>query len=58
MAGRTAERKSWRIARDIFVGETEAEARRFAREGAMARAFTQYMRRLLALTNRLALADL
>jgi alkanesulfonate monooxygenase SsuD/methylene tetrahydromethanopterin reductase-like flavin-dependent oxidoreductase (luciferase family) len=53
-AGRTVDRKTWRVAREIFVGETNAEARRFALEGSMSRAFTQYMRRLLSLTNRLA----
>jgi len=53
-AGRSVDRKTWRISREIFVGETNAEARRFALEGSMSRAFTQYMRRLLSFTNRLA----
>ena len=46
-AGRVADRRQWRIARDIFVGETTAEARRFAREGAMGRAFRDYWSHLL-----------
>lgn len=46
-AGRVADRRQWRIARDIFVGETTAEARRFAKEGAMGRAFREYWTNLL-----------
>jgi alkanesulfonate monooxygenase SsuD/methylene tetrahydromethanopterin reductase-like flavin-dependent oxidoreductase (luciferase family) len=46
-ARRTADRRQWRIARDIFVGETTAEARRFAREGAMGLAFREYWSRML-----------
>jgi alkanesulfonate monooxygenase SsuD/methylene tetrahydromethanopterin reductase-like flavin-dependent oxidoreductase (luciferase family) len=46
-AGRVADRRQWRIARDIFVGETTAEARRFASEGAMGRAFLDYWSHLL-----------
>ncbi|MCC6627923.1 MAG: LLM class flavin-dependent oxidoreductase [Chloroflexi bacterium] len=46
-AGRTADRRQWRIARDIFVGETTAEARRFAREGALGHAFREYWSRML-----------
>jgi alkanesulfonate monooxygenase SsuD/methylene tetrahydromethanopterin reductase-like flavin-dependent oxidoreductase (luciferase family) len=42
-AGRTAERAAWRIARDVHVGETSEQARREARDGAMARAYAGYM---------------
>ena len=45
--GRVPDRRQWRIARDIFVGETTAEARRFATEGAMGRAFHEYWTQLL-----------
>ena len=41
--GRTAERNVWRIARDIHVAETTELARRQAREGGMARAYSEYM---------------
>ncbi|MFP6773018.1 MAG: LLM class flavin-dependent oxidoreductase [Alphaproteobacteria bacterium] len=46
-AGRTADRGAWRVAREIFVAETGAEARREALEGVMARDFEQYFLRLL-----------
>src|SRR5262249_59073425 len=35
--GRRPDRATWRIARDVFVGETTAEARRQALEGPLAR---------------------
>jgi alkanesulfonate monooxygenase SsuD/methylene tetrahydromethanopterin reductase-like flavin-dependent oxidoreductase (luciferase family) len=47
VAGRVADRRQWRIARDLFVGETTAEARRFAVEGAMGHAFREYWLRML-----------
>lgn len=47
-AGRTASRSSWRIAREIYVAPTHDEAIRDAREGAMARAFRDYMLPLVA----------
>lgn len=46
-AGKVAARGQWRIARDIFVGETTAEARAFAREGAMGRTWNDYFSKLL-----------
>ena len=46
-AGRTPDRSQWRIAREIFVGETTEEARRFAREGAIGRAYRDYFFHLL-----------
>jgi alkanesulfonate monooxygenase SsuD/methylene tetrahydromethanopterin reductase-like flavin-dependent oxidoreductase (luciferase family) len=42
-AGRTPDRRVWRIARDIFVAETTAEARTYALNGAMARGFRQWL---------------
>jgi alkanesulfonate monooxygenase SsuD/methylene tetrahydromethanopterin reductase-like flavin-dependent oxidoreductase (luciferase family) len=45
--GRTADRASWRIARDIFVADTTKEARKQAMEGVLARDFEQYFRRLI-----------
>ncbi|HXG31594.1 MAG TPA: LLM class flavin-dependent oxidoreductase [Thermodesulfobacteriota bacterium] len=41
-SGKTADRSRWRIARDIYVGETTEDARRDAREGTLARDFTDY----------------
>jgi alkanesulfonate monooxygenase SsuD/methylene tetrahydromethanopterin reductase-like flavin-dependent oxidoreductase (luciferase family) len=40
--GRIADRAAWRIARDVFVGETTAEARRQALTGPMARDWNGY----------------
>jgi len=42
-AERSPDRKLWRIARDIFVGETTKEARRYALKGAMARGFREWL---------------
>ena len=42
-AGRTPDRHVWRIARDIFVGETTAEAREYALNGAIARGFKSWL---------------
>ncbi len=48
-AGRPApERAIWRIARNVFVGETNEEAWAFARQGALGRSFAEYMLHLLA----------
>jgi alkanesulfonate monooxygenase SsuD/methylene tetrahydromethanopterin reductase-like flavin-dependent oxidoreductase (luciferase family) len=55
--GRLPDRRQWRIARDIFVGETTAEARRFAREGAMGRAFRDYWSNLLPERSREVFLD-
>jgi alkanesulfonate monooxygenase SsuD/methylene tetrahydromethanopterin reductase-like flavin-dependent oxidoreductase (luciferase family) len=40
--GRVADRATWRIARDVFIGSTTAEARRQALEGPMARDWDGY----------------
>jgi len=41
-AGRVADRKTWRISRDVFIAETTAEARRQALDGVMARDWDGY----------------
>jgi alkanesulfonate monooxygenase SsuD/methylene tetrahydromethanopterin reductase-like flavin-dependent oxidoreductase (luciferase family) len=46
-AGRTADRATWRIARDVFVADTDAEARRQALGGPLARDYREYFLRLL-----------
>jgi alkanesulfonate monooxygenase SsuD/methylene tetrahydromethanopterin reductase-like flavin-dependent oxidoreductase (luciferase family) len=40
--GKKPSRKEWRIFRDIYVAETDEQARREAKEGIMGRAFTEY----------------
>ena len=40
--GRVADRATWRIARDVFIADTTAEARRQALAGPMARDWTGY----------------
>ena len=54
-SGRTPNRGEWRVAREILVAETGAEARRLAREGIIARDFKQYFLRLLPKVGMLAL---
>src|SRR5881397_1111801 len=46
--GRGADRSSWRIARDVYVADTNAEARREALAGPLARDYRDYFLRLLA----------
>ncbi|MDA1296636.1 MAG: LLM class flavin-dependent oxidoreductase [Chloroflexi bacterium] len=46
-AGRTPDRSLWRVAREVFVAETTAEARRIARNGVIARDFEDYFLRIL-----------
>jgi alkanesulfonate monooxygenase SsuD/methylene tetrahydromethanopterin reductase-like flavin-dependent oxidoreductase (luciferase family) len=41
-AGRPADRSAWRIARDVFVADTAAEARRQALEGTLGRDWRDY----------------
>jgi alkanesulfonate monooxygenase SsuD/methylene tetrahydromethanopterin reductase-like flavin-dependent oxidoreductase (luciferase family) len=45
--GRVADRRTWRIARDVFIADTTAEARRQALAGNMARDWTGYFFPLL-----------
>ena len=54
-AGRTPDRGQWRVAREIFVAESGAEARTQALEGVMARDFEDYFLRLLPKVGMLAL---
>jgi alkanesulfonate monooxygenase SsuD/methylene tetrahydromethanopterin reductase-like flavin-dependent oxidoreductase (luciferase family) len=44
---RVADRAAWRIARDVFVADTDAEARRLALGGPLARDYRDYFLRLL-----------
>ena len=46
-AGRAPDCGAWRVAREVFVAESGAEARRQAREGILARDFEGYFFRLL-----------
>jgi alkanesulfonate monooxygenase SsuD/methylene tetrahydromethanopterin reductase-like flavin-dependent oxidoreductase (luciferase family) len=46
-AGRVPDRGSWRIARDVLVAESGAEARRLALDGVLARDWTGYFLPLL-----------
>jgi alkanesulfonate monooxygenase SsuD/methylene tetrahydromethanopterin reductase-like flavin-dependent oxidoreductase (luciferase family) len=52
-AGRTADRAIWRIARDVYIGETPEEARRVAVEGVLGRDWRDYFLPLLANTHML-----
>ncbi len=54
-AGRPADRTTWRIARDVYVAETTARARREALEGPLARDWTGYFLPLLRKTAHLGL---
>ena len=47
-AGRTPDRSTWRIARDVFVADTTEEARHEVLHGTMARDFREYFQKLLA----------
>ncbi len=46
-AGKTPDRSLWRVAREIFIADTTAEARRAVRDGVMARDFENYFMRIL-----------
>ena len=46
-AGRTADRATWRVARDVYVGETPESARREALEGTLGRDWREYFFPLL-----------
>ena len=54
-AGRTPDRSTWRIAREVYVAETNEEARKEALEGALARDYRDYFLRLLPSVNMLDL---
>jgi alkanesulfonate monooxygenase SsuD/methylene tetrahydromethanopterin reductase-like flavin-dependent oxidoreductase (luciferase family) len=53
-AGRTADRAQWRIARDVYIGETSATARQEALTGVIARDWRDYFLPLLTETKQLA----
>ena len=46
-AGRRADRSTWRIARDVYVADTDAQARREAIGGTLGRDYRDYFLRLL-----------
>jgi len=46
-AGRVADRQTWRIARDVFVADTDAKARREAIGGTLGRDYRDYFLKLL-----------
>jgi alkanesulfonate monooxygenase SsuD/methylene tetrahydromethanopterin reductase-like flavin-dependent oxidoreductase (luciferase family) len=46
-SGRTPHRATWRIARDVLVADTDAEARRLALSGPLARDYRDYFLKLL-----------
>lgn len=52
-AGRTPDRKEWRICRDVYVGETREQARRDALEGVLARDWREYFLHSLKRTKML-----
>jgi alkanesulfonate monooxygenase SsuD/methylene tetrahydromethanopterin reductase-like flavin-dependent oxidoreductase (luciferase family) len=52
-SGRTASRDEWRIARAVHVAETDAQARREALEGVLARDYGTYFLPLLGMTRGL-----
>jgi alkanesulfonate monooxygenase SsuD/methylene tetrahydromethanopterin reductase-like flavin-dependent oxidoreductase (luciferase family) len=45
--GKSADRSTWRIAREVYVAETTEKAREEVLNGPMRRAFEQYMRNIL-----------
>jgi alkanesulfonate monooxygenase SsuD/methylene tetrahydromethanopterin reductase-like flavin-dependent oxidoreductase (luciferase family) len=46
-AGRTADRSTWRIARDVYIADTDEQARREAIGGTLGRDYREYFLRLL-----------
>ena len=54
-SGRTPESGAWRVARDIFVAETSAAARKQVLDGVIARDFKEYFLRLLPKVGMLGL---
>jgi alkanesulfonate monooxygenase SsuD/methylene tetrahydromethanopterin reductase-like flavin-dependent oxidoreductase (luciferase family) len=54
-AGKTANRNNWRVAREVVVAETTAEARKQALEGTLARDMQGYFLKLLPRSKMLGL---
>ena len=42
-AGRVADRAAWRVVREVYIAETDAEARKLALNGMMGRAYREYL---------------
>ena len=42
-SGRTPDRRDWRLVREVFLADTDDEARKRAREGAMGRCWREYL---------------
>lgn len=42
-SGRTPSRQDWRVVREVYIAETDAEARRLALNGMMGRAYRDYL---------------
>lgn len=53
--GRTPDQHAWRIAREVYVAESSAAARREALDGVLSRDFQQYFKPLLSSMNMLGL---
>jgi alkanesulfonate monooxygenase SsuD/methylene tetrahydromethanopterin reductase-like flavin-dependent oxidoreductase (luciferase family) len=47
-AGRTAERSTWRIAREVYVDETNAEARAYVKRSSLAHGYEDYFFKMFA----------
>ncbi|CCG02344.1 MULTISPECIES: LLM class flavin-dependent oxidoreductase [Blastococcus] len=43
IGGRVADRKDWRVVKEVFVADTDAEARKYAVDGALGRYYSEYM---------------
>ena len=41
--GRTPKRDDWRVVREVYIAETDAEAKRLALKGMLARAYREYL---------------
>ena len=52
-AGRAADRSQWRVAREVYISDTTARARREALNGVLARDFDQYFLRSLPMSRML-----
>lgn len=55
LAGRQADRSIWRVAREVYIADTSAQARKDALEGVMKRDFQDYFLRSLPMLKMLGL---
>ena len=55
LAGNSADRSNWRVAREVFIADTTAEARKLVKEGTLARDFQNYFIPTLTSNGRLGL---